>query len=137
MNWSDLDLRPDTNKLRQFALFGCGLVLALAAVVAFRHGAGNVRLYRFVPAVLFFIAAVCWPVIAKPVYVILTVASFPVGWIVSRIILFAVYMAVLTPVATVLRWSGRDVLSLRRTARQSYWKERQARLDVKSYFAQF
>ena len=136
MNWSDIDLRPDDAKLRRFAAIALVLLAALAAFALARHGA-DWRFTFLAIAALAAAAGIGKPFVIRPLYVVLTVITFPIGWVVSRVILFVVYMVVLTPLAAVLRWRGRDVLALKRPDAGSYWKPKEARSEVSSYFAQF
>ena len=128
MHWSDLDLRPNDAKLRQFAAIGCGMLLLLAAYS---------RAIGFAAAAIVVAIGIWKPFLIRPLYVALTVVSFPIGWVVSRVVLFAVYMLVLTPVGIVMRLLGRDPLARKRRNAESYWKPKDRRRDVASYFAQF
>lgn len=137
MNWSDIDLRPNDAKLRRFAAIGCVVFALFAALVLVRRGAADWRVTVFGIGALVAAAGIWKPLLIRPLYVALTVISFPIGWVVSRVILFVVYMVVLTPLALVLRWRGRDVLALKRPNAESYWKPKETRREVSSYFAQF
>ncbi len=46
------------------------------------------------------------------------------GKIVSPVVLGAIYILVISPVALVTRWFGRDVLKLRKRQVDSYWVEK-------------
>ena len=127
MDWTDVDLHPDGRKLRQFAaiLFVIALLFAVfskpiwAVVVAY--------------AVLSFIVTP----IAYPAYVVLTVATFPIGWIVSRAMLAILFYAVITPIGLVQRLLRRDPLRIRRSDAASYWEDAERDEDPASYLRQF
>jgi len=126
MNWADVDLRPTDRKLRQFS----GLLAAITIVLAvFDPLWGIVAIYGLVSLAV--------PRLAFPVYAILTVATFPIGWIVSRIMLAALFYVVLTPIAIVQRLVRRDVLGLRKPETQSYWEDVESGRDPASYLRQF
>ncbi len=65
-------------------------------------------------------------------------AMFPIGWLVSKILLAVVYWGVVTPIACVLRLRGRDSLG-RQFDRQaaSYWTRHERPADVARYFRPF
>lgn len=65
-------------------------------------------------------------------------AVFPIGWVVSHILLAVVYYGVLTPIGLLLRLRGYDPLQ-RRLDRDadSYWREREQKDDKNRYFRQF
>ena len=74
----------------------------------------------------------------KPAFVGLSLAAWPVGWVVSSLALGLLYYAVFTPVALVFRLIGRDALS-RRFDRQAatYWEPYNPDLGTERYLRQF
>jgi hypothetical protein len=126
MNWNDIDLHPDRRKLRQFA----GLLTAITIVlVLFDPLWAIVAIYGAVSLAI--------PKVAYPVYIVLTIATFPIGWIVSRAMLAILFYLVLTPIALVQRLFRRDVLRLRRSGEPSYWETVEPERDPASYLRQF
>jgi hypothetical protein len=68
--------------------------------------------------------------IAQLLFVGLSYASYPIGFVVSWVALAAVYFLVLSPIALVMRLAGRDVLRLRyRHNAGSDWIERRPNED--------
>jgi hypothetical protein len=66
-------------------------------------------------------------------------AAYPIGFVVSHVVMAFVYFIVVTPIALVMRVMGRDALG-RRLDREAktYWVEnRTAQNDPASYFRQF
>jgi multisubunit Na+/H+ antiporter MnhG subunit len=65
-------------------------------------------------------------------------AAFPIGWLVSHALIAAIYFLLITPMALVMRATGRDPLSRRfdRDAK-SYWVPRPKESDPGRYFRQF
>lgn len=59
------------------------------------------------------------------------------GMIVSPIVLGVVFFVVFTPIAFVMRLSGRDQLRLKFRERQSYWIKRDASVLADSFKNQF
>lgn len=78
------------------------------------------------------------PRLVRPVFVGLLVLSRPVQFVVSHVILAALFWGVITPTAWILRAAGRDGLN-RGLARDatSYWIKRPARPPLSGYFRQF
>jgi hypothetical protein len=140
-----LDLNPDSKKLRQFGwvcLVGFGVI---GLFIARRTGAfeenGTISI---VPLVLFGLAIVCpilgmiSSVLLKPIYVLLTLIAFPIGLIVSNTILVLFYILIITPIALFFRIIGRDELNLKpATKRPSYWEDAEGSSDMKRYYKQF
>ena len=78
------------------------------------------------------------PAANRPLYVLLVVLTFPIGWVVSHVVFAAVFLGIITPVGLVFRVIGRDVLERRFDAEaRSYWRPRPRRTDVRRYFRQF
>jgi hypothetical protein len=74
----------------------------------------------------------------RPLFVAWMVAAFPVGWLMSHVLIGIVYYGVVTPIGLILRLRGRDSLQLRsKTEAPSFWIVRQGARDAASYFRQF
>jgi hypothetical protein len=68
-------------------------------------------------------------------YVVMTLVAFPIGFVLSHVIMLVIYYLVITPIALVFRVMGRDVLGRRlEPQRTSYWTERSKPRDAASYF---
>lgn len=78
------------------------------------------------------------PALRRPMFVGWMYAAYPVGVLVSHILLGLVYFGVVTPIGLLMRAVGHDPLARRfdRSAR-TYWVEREQAPDVKRYFRQF
>lgn len=73
----------------------------------------------------------------RRLYVGLTYATYPIGFVVSSVVLVAIYYAVLTPMGLILRVCGHDPLQRRSGARaDSYWHKRPGPRSPASYFRQ-
>lgn len=63
---------------------------------------------------------------------------FPLGWLISHLLIAAVYFLLVTPVALVMKLIGRDVLGKRPDpAAKSYWTRMETKQDSSRYFQQF
>lgn len=73
----------------------------------------------------------------RRLYVGLTYATFPLGWLVSTTVLLVLYYGVLTPIGFILRVRRHDPLQQTPASRaDSYWRPRPARRPAASYFRQ-
>jgi hypothetical protein len=82
------------------------------------------------------VAGLIVPAVVRPLFVGLTVVTFPIGWVVSRAIVVALFAVIVTPLALVFRLTGRDALHLRRKNRDSYWAPKPPPRGLESYFRQ-
>jgi hypothetical protein len=65
-------------------------------------------------------------------------AIYPLGWLVSRVALAAVYFAVITPIGLAMRLFGWDPLNRRLDPRAgTYWVQREPADDIERFFKQF
>ena len=78
------------------------------------------------------------PPLRKPTYMAWMYAVMPIGWVVSHLLLIAIYFLLLTPIGFMMRLCGYDPMNrtLDRSAK-SYWIPREARRSKASYFKQY
>ncbi len=143
----DLNLNPDTHTLRRFgfiALVGFG-ALALSAHfewLLFSVGLGGARLPVTLAlasvglsAALLSLAA---PRANRALYVGLTLLGYPVGFVMSYVMLGTLFFGIIAPVGVMLRLFGHDPLGRSfPTKSDSYWSKYRAQPDKKRYFRQF
>ena len=129
--------QPDDRRLRQFSI----LCMLFSTILFVR---GNLHQVAFstliVAAVLFAIglAGLLKPVFLRPVYVGWMIAVFPIGWMVSMLILAALFYGVFTPIGLCFRLLGRDALGLKlQPGRDSYWIPKETPDDPRRYLQQF
>jgi hypothetical protein len=143
-----IDLNPDASKLRQFGFialvaFGLigGYVLWRGGLFGFDFGAAA----RPVAYILIGLGALSGllslmaPRANRPLYVGLVVLTYPIGFVVSYVIMGVLFYLVITPVGLVFRLLRRDSLT-RRIDRDAptYWVARpEGELAKERYFKQF
>lgn len=129
---------PDRARLVEFseaALFFLGMV---ASPLAYFRGRPTLAAAFWVAAVLLRLVGLVSPQRLRPVFLALTLAAWPIGWVVSRLVLAIIYYAVVTPIALVLRLLGRDPLARRPDpSAVSYWERYDPDRGPGSYLKQF
>jgi hypothetical protein len=137
MKWSDLPLKPTPRMLRQFS--GTWLVV-------FAGLAGHRALVRHHPGAALVLGAVALlgliglarPALMRWLFIVAMVITFPIGWVVSQLVLLLMFFLVITPVALFLRLRGRDILQLKRPPDNvSLWKKRPEQTEPGRYLKQF
>ena len=84
------------------------------------------------------VASLAMPRANRPLYVGLTLVSFPIGFVMSHLIMATLFFLVLTPVAVVMRIIGRDPLQRRSPkTTASYWSRVEPTRAKSQYFRQF
>ena len=139
MNWD-----PSDRQLRQFGFIG---LAAFPAIGWFFSGRPSPSSWIAEPstimisfAVLGLIAGLlAWlrPKLLKFVFIAMTLAAFPIGLVLSEIIILLIYITLFVPVALLFRCIGRDALhrQLDRGAK-TYWTPKETPKDAESYFRQ-
>ena len=147
MAFVSIDFNPPPRTLRNFGFIGLVAFGALAAL-ADRHMLVFAKLSPgATPATVYVLAglaaycglfAVAAPAALKWLYVTLTVVSYPIGFVLSYVIVTLMFFVAITPLAFIFKIMGRDGLKLRRSERAtSYWIQRTPPATVTRYFRQF
>lgn len=106
------ELPPDTAGMIARTLWGIATASALLAVVA--------------------------PSALRPLHVLLTAISLPIGLVISHVLMALLYYGMFTPLALIFRVMGRDVLQRRfDPGASTYWSRREPVTDRKRYYRQF
>ena len=126
---------PTPRMLRQFAAgwLVCFLALAFKFGLLKHSHAGEILALVSLAGILGLIVprVLHWP------FVVMTVAAFPIGWVVTQLALALMFYAVLSPLALIFRWRRRDMLQLRRRDSGSYWSTREEQPPPEKYLKQF
>jgi len=135
----ELEFRPADRQLKSFGLFWLPGFLLLAALVAWlRFDQQRLALVLVPIALVSILVSLAKPRLLQPLFVILAIVTFPIGIVVSHLLIATVYYLCITPIGLLLRLRGRDALKRRFPAGQeSYWIERKAVEDQGRYFRQF
>mgnify|MGYP001395189254 FL=1 len=135
----ELELRPEKHQLRSFGLFwlpGFCLLVALFAWLRYEHS--QLAMILSAVALVSILVSLVQPRVLQPLFVILMVVTFPIGIVVSHLLIAAVYYLVITPIGLLLRLRGRDAMKRRFPGgEESYWVERETVEDQGRYFRQF
>ncbi|HBY58842.1 MAG TPA: hypothetical protein DEH78_03410 [Solibacterales bacterium] len=123
--------------MRQFGLLALVVFGALAAAKLSGDPASLAGRVCAVLALGIGVPALVHPPAMRWVFVGWMMAAFPIGWLISHLMLGIVFYLLVTPIAALFRIAGRDRLALRRRGAASLWVERPSRTDPSSYFRQY
>jgi len=129
----DIDWTPGDGKLRRFGWLAAVAFGALAwsSSSVFTPGLALV-------AILSAVFSLADPRANRPLYLGVTLATYPIGLVVSYLSLLLVFFGLLTPVAAVLRLLGRDPMASHLDpAARSYWQKARPARPKTSYFRQY
>ena len=128
-----VDLNPGAVKVRQFGLLLIAFSLLAGGFWAWRGRAERGWIMVCAGAPLGALAAALPGSAGLWVYKVWMGVSYAIGSVLSPILLGLVYYGLVTPIALVMKLSGRDALRLRRPAADTYWTPLAIPGD-KSYF---
>jgi hypothetical protein len=134
----DINWHPSRKELRVFALLLLAFFAIVAGLMVFRFSATTAAGVVFAVAALISVTGLCVPSWLRPVYVGWIVAAYPIGWLVSHIVIAMLFYLVITPIGLIMRVFGRDPMHRRfdRSA-PTYWKSRPSDSESRRYFRQF
>lgn len=134
-----INRNPSQRQLRQFGFVWLGFVAFFGAVAWLRFDAPGIAIGLWAAAVVVPVVGWLAPSFMRVVFVGMSVLAWPIGFVVSHIVLAAVYFLVVTPIGIGLRLVGYDPMRRRATTRGTtgYWVAREGRRDAESYFRQF
>jgi hypothetical protein len=143
----EINFSPDEKTLRQFgwiALVGFGFVAAIAwfEVLIFSFGLGAARPWVAgifgglgLLAALF---SLVWPKGNKAIFVGLSVITFPIGFVLSYLVMGFLFYVLIAPVAIFFKLIGRDPMHRGYDLdAPSYWSEPRAKRPNADYFKQY
>ncbi len=129
------NINPSARVLRQFGLLALLVFGVLAALVFYKkHLLGfaiNESLHMpltiglGVTATLSGLFSLLMPTANRPLFVLLTLISFPIGLVVSTLLLMLVFYGLITPIGMLMRLFGRDAMQRDQDPKiASYWIDR-------------
>ena len=78
------------------------------------------------------------PAIRRPLFVLFMYLAFPIGFVISHLVLVLVYFLVFTPIGLVMRLLRFDPLQRHfDRGRETYWIERSSGEETSRYFRQY
>lgn len=115
-----------TKKLREFG-FQIGGVLAVLGVVLAWRGKPTYP-YFLIPGMILILLGAWFPsalYLLQRLWMTLSIPLvIPISWVMARLILTVLFYIVITPIALILRLTGKDLLDLKIDLKQStYWRQ--------------
>ena len=134
----EIDKNPAPRTLRQFA----GLFLVAFGVIGYlvlrRSGSLEAALVIWGVAALVALVGLIAPRAIRLVYLGMIYLAFPIGWVVSHVLLALVLYLLFTPIGWALRLFGRDPLERKFDPEAaSYWTAHEQPASIDRYFRQF
>ncbi len=143
----EIDWNPPRRILRNFGLIGLVAFGVMGALIYWQVGPGKVvpagaatltATFLWVTAVHFGVFAAVVPALLRPVYVVLTVVTYPIGFVLSYVVMGLIFYGVIVPIGLIFKIVGRDAMHRRfDPSAPTYWIRRCPPDSAKRYFRQF
>ena len=134
-----LNTNPTHRELRQFAAIWLPAAVAVLAWMVWKKlDAPRVAIGMLSVAGVLAVLGCIWPAVVRFVWIAWMVAVFPIGWVVSHLLLAGIYYLVITPIGLALRLFDIDPMERKfDRAAATYWITREPNANKASYFKQF
>ena len=138
MRLIQIDHDPSHRQLNVFGLIWLVFFGVIGGIVL--KNSGSIRVAMLLWSVAMAVPAAGWivPAFMRIVYIGMAYAAFPIGFVVSYLILVIVYYLVLTPIGLVMRLFGHDPMNRHfDESADTYWCPREQDDNLTTYFRQF
>lgn len=132
-----ISLKPGIRQLQHFAAIWFPAFCALLGwILGEKSGHWGAVQVAWSICGLLALLGVFFPPLIRPVFVGLILITYPIGWMVSHLLLGVIFYFLFLPIGLVLRWTGHDPLQLRPPAGNSLWKSPAGKTNPASYLRQ-
>ena len=134
-----INKNPSQRELRQFGLMFFPAFLAMIAWITYRAtGSWIVPSICLGLAVLSLALGAMAPAAMRSIWIVTMYVTFPIGFVISHVLMAIVYYLVVTPAGLLLRlFKGDPLQRSADPAAKSYWIRRPDQPDSERYFRQF
>ena len=137
MKFSEIPLNPEPRVLRQFAALWMIFFLIIGANQVLAHDRPWLGLGMIAASLVTGIPGLVRPALLRWIFVTWMVLVWPIGWLVSTLLMLALYFLMITPLAVLFRLKGRDWLRRKPAPEQdTFWEPKGNPLDPLSYYRQ-
>jgi hypothetical protein len=134
-----LNLKPSQKQLKDFGFISLVMcfVIGLALFGLDKIPAIGFMIFCLVGVALYVLSRISVALI-KPIYLGMILLTYPIGWVVSHLMMALFYYGIITPVALLFRLLNRDPLCRRyEPDADTYWIPCKKKRPAKDYFRQF
>ena len=134
-----LNSNPSEKQLKSFGLIA---LIMCVLIGLFLFGLGKISLGGFlflaILGILIYASGRISTKLIRPVFLLMIFLTFPIGWVVSHLVMGVFYYGIITPVGLFFRLISRDPLCRKYEPNaETYWIEYKHERSAKGYFRQF
>lgn len=135
-------IKKNRDEKKDIRNFGIALAVILGAIGSYRFyykRQWDVALWLYAGGGMVIILSFFAPLVIKPLYRIMTIVGYKIGWVNQRLILGILFYLLFTPIAVVFKLIGKDPLERKiEVETNSYWIPRkESSSDKKKYEQQY
>lgn len=134
----DINKNPTARELKIFGALFAVVFALLGAVFWWHAGWQTAALAVWQSAAFILVAYLIVPQTRRPIYLIWSYALYPIGYVITLVLMGAVFYLVITPTGLLMRLFGRDPLSRKlQPEAKSHWIKRKEDASLGRYFRQW
>lgn len=134
----ELKLDPTKRDLKMFGWMLLAFVVLLGGLVWWKFEAALAARWVWGVGGALWVVYTAAPGARKPIYLGWMYGAFPIGWVISHVILAVVFYLVITPIGLVMKLAGYDPMQRKfEPTAKTYWLPRKQVADVRQYFRQY
>jgi len=128
---------PERKQLRQFAgIWFPAFCALLGWIIGAKSGQWTAVQIGWAVCSVQALVGLMYPATIRPIFVGLILLTYPIGWVVSHLLLGAIFYLLFLPIGLVLRITGHDPLQLKPPPGNTLWKTPVGKTDPASYLRQ-
>ena len=128
---------PSTRELRQFAGIWFPVFWLIVAGLLYSGDATRGAIGAAGVGIVIGAIGVARPRFMHPIYLIWMYLAYPIGFVVSHVLLGVIFYLILTPVGLLMKVFGYDPLQRQMGAATTYWVRTEPPANKNQYFRQF
>lgn len=134
----DINKNPTPRELKIFGVLFAAVFALLGAVFWWHAGWYEAATIVWYSAAFIMVAYLIVPQVRRPIYMIWSYTLYPIGYVITLVLMGVVFYLVITPTGLLMRLFGRDPLSRKfQPGATSYWIKRREDASLDRYFRQW
>ncbi len=118
------NIKTSNKNIRSFGIT-IGIILFIISAILFYHDKSLYQIIAYIGSGFISLGLII-PILLKPIYILWMTFAVILGWVMTRVILSAVFYIIITPIGIITRLLGEDFLNLKKIKTDSYWNNRES-----------
>ncbi len=130
------NIKTSNKDIRSFGIT-IGIILFIISATLFYYDKSSYQIIAYTGGGFIGLGAII-PILLKPIYILWMTFAVILGWVMTRVILCAVFYFIMTPIGLLTRLLGEDFLALKKSNSESHWNNRDRNYEIsQDYEKQF